>query len=378
VDNLSFCLSLFSISAFVSANTIIDRSEFCPDINFVTHPNGELVYLEPRNADRRARLICDPGFDLADPSVHTIECIDGQWGDNMPECQESYNVGCFNDHTMFDDFNGPSYRGDNVTNENCRQFCFQREFVYSATQNGNECRCDNDFGSFGAARESECNVPCAGNSEEFCGGLNRNSVYRTEYEPSLEATTSQMESTTGSESACESMYNGNPDDEFLVAMRAVGRFQNIECRIREQIEDYYSYNYDNADFINDGGNDMFDGGNQVFINVGDEERQMPYGMSYSSDNFQFASRQGQPFHAVMWVENTNNPEENMDSFYIKVTGNTGADGAGYIEIFNGNMEYEGMIMDWRAFQVFGADDPVIAEVYYRVYSPENWQSENYK
>eukprot|EP01052_Picozoa_sp_SAG31_P046347 SAG31_NODE_8827_length_1380_cov_1.810304_2_plen_223_part_01 len=39
------------------------------------------------------------------------------------------------------------------------------------------CNCGNSFGSIGIANDGECNTKCDG-STEFCGGQNRNSVYR--------------------------------------------------------------------------------------------------------------------------------------------------------------------------------------------------------
>ena len=61
----------------------------------------------------------------------------------------------------------------NITN--CRSYC--REYYYFGLQYGKECYCGNEFGSHGRAPEDECNMTCL-NTNQICGGILRNSVYR--------------------------------------------------------------------------------------------------------------------------------------------------------------------------------------------------------
>ncbi len=43
--------------------------------------------------------------------------------------------------------------------------------------NRDNCFCDDSYGRYGAAPETECNMACDGNSSQICGGWYRNSIY---------------------------------------------------------------------------------------------------------------------------------------------------------------------------------------------------------
>jgi hypothetical protein len=63
-----------------------------------------------------------------------------------------------------------------MTNGKCMQHCRDQEYSVAATQFGNWCFCGSDFGNFGEA--DNCNIGCAGNPDEVCGGRWANSVYK--------------------------------------------------------------------------------------------------------------------------------------------------------------------------------------------------------
>ena len=42
------------------------------------------------------------------------------------------------------------------------------------------CNCDQRYGNYGRAPESECNMKCRGDGNQICGGGYRNSVYSGE------------------------------------------------------------------------------------------------------------------------------------------------------------------------------------------------------
>jgi hypothetical protein len=66
------------------------------------------------------------------------------------------------------------YPSDPVTVENCQTTCQAQGFSLSGTEFGSECWCDTDWQLGGpVAATSGCNLPCAGNSAEICGGSNR-------------------------------------------------------------------------------------------------------------------------------------------------------------------------------------------------------------
>ncbi len=58
----------------------------------------------------------------------------------------------------------------------CMRLCTEAGYQYAGTQFSKECYCGNSYGSYGADPNG-CNMPCAGNTGEMCGGGSRNSVY---------------------------------------------------------------------------------------------------------------------------------------------------------------------------------------------------------
>ena len=75
-----------------------------------------------------------------------------------------------NSHVSLINFNGKI---------NCLRSCMNAGYQYAGTQYSSECWCGNSYGLYGVKPTNECNMPCAGNEGEMCGGANRNSVYTT-------------------------------------------------------------------------------------------------------------------------------------------------------------------------------------------------------
>ncbi|KAK2464992.1 hypothetical protein APHAL10511_003068 [Amanita phalloides] len=70
--------------------------------------------------------------------------------------------------------------GGSTTNtaETCVAACQSQNFSVAGTEYGSECYCGNQLANGAAlAPAADCNMPCAGNSAEACGGPNRLSVY---------------------------------------------------------------------------------------------------------------------------------------------------------------------------------------------------------
>ncbi|CAG8958428.1 hypothetical protein HYFRA_00011105 [Hymenoscyphus fraxineus] len=65
-----------------------------------------------------------------------------------------------------------------MTVESCIAFCIGRNFAYAGVEYGSECYCGNTIAASATqATAGDCNMPCAGNSTETCGGGNRVNVY---------------------------------------------------------------------------------------------------------------------------------------------------------------------------------------------------------
>ncbi|KAF5325136.1 hypothetical protein D9619_009968 [Psilocybe cf. subviscida] len=64
-----------------------------------------------------------------------------------------------------------------MTIEKCASFCMPLGFQFAGVEFGRECYCDNIIESTGAPATDGCNMPCAGDSNEICGGANRVNIY---------------------------------------------------------------------------------------------------------------------------------------------------------------------------------------------------------
>ncbi|KAJ7057174.1 WSC domain-containing protein, partial [Mycena amicta] len=78
--------------------------------------------------------------------------------------------------------NGYTFSNSSMTVESCIGTCKARGFIYAGIENANECWCDNTIstangGGVAAGSASECNMACAGNSNEICGAGFRISLY---------------------------------------------------------------------------------------------------------------------------------------------------------------------------------------------------------
>ena len=58
-------------------------------------------------------------------------------------------------------------------------FIKKYSFQYAGVEYANECYCDNSLQSGGILTSKGCDMTCAGNSSEYCGGPNRLDLYQT-------------------------------------------------------------------------------------------------------------------------------------------------------------------------------------------------------
>ncbi|BFZ57703.1 hypothetical protein PYCC9005_004756 [Savitreella phatthalungensis] len=105
-------------------------------------------------------------------------------GDNKLSIQQisySYQYGCSVDDINYRSLNGASTSSDSMTNSLCSEFCGAQGFALYGTEYGRECYCGNALRLSGSAT---CNTPCAGNTNEICGGNLALSVYTTNMQSS--------------------------------------------------------------------------------------------------------------------------------------------------------------------------------------------------
>ena len=59
--------------------------------------------------------------------------------------------------------------------DSCLKFCVANNFLFAGLQLSNQCHCQNTYPTL--VPLFDCNLKCAGNSEEICGGFQRQSFY---------------------------------------------------------------------------------------------------------------------------------------------------------------------------------------------------------
>lgn len=72
---------------------------------------------------------------------------------------------------------GYSFSSDEMTYYQCITSCGSQGFVYAGLEYGRECYCGNLIEGGTIADDSECNIPCAGDNSEICGGSNRLTIF---------------------------------------------------------------------------------------------------------------------------------------------------------------------------------------------------------
>merc|ERR1711881_177152 len=195
---------------------------------------------------------------------------------------------------------------------------------------------------------------------------------------------------------------GEDDSEIFnleapVAESVLNNLDKVAKQIKSKISGYYSYQYPTEEGYVWNGNDwvwgsnqlsnsIFESGNKVFFtfdNDNDEdsnEIQAPYGSSYTFDNFEFSSRAGQPFHAVMWI--SNNDGQQQSPFKLKVESSpkfTEGEVLKFSGISRGKNKYAGnaFTMHYAVYQVNqpkSSFTPSMSELFYVVTSEDKWES----
>lgn len=137
-----------------------------------------------------------------------------------PQSRAGEFLGCYRDQASRD-LGAYSFVSDRMTTALCLETCGQRGHAYAATQYSAHCFCDDDYGALG--RADNCDMPCAGNAAEKCGGAWANSVYATGAadqtggsggdnlalnRPASQSSTSQWSRTNDAQGAVDGIING--------------------------------------------------------------------------------------------------------------------------------------------------------------------------
>jgi len=83
-------------------------------------------------------------------------------------------LGCFKDDRWNRDLAAYTEDHPGMTAQACVDSCRKKGFKFAATQYGKHCFCGDSYGKFGPA--TNCDMKCAGNPAEICGGSAANCV----------------------------------------------------------------------------------------------------------------------------------------------------------------------------------------------------------
>ncbi|KAI0598833.1 WSC-domain-containing protein [Biscogniauxia sp. FL1348] len=72
---------------------------------------------------------------------------------------------------------GLSYSDDRMTIESCQSYCNRNNFPLSGVEYGRECYCGKWITKPAALDHQGCDMPCAGNGRQMCGGSSRMSIF---------------------------------------------------------------------------------------------------------------------------------------------------------------------------------------------------------
>ncbi|KZT55639.1 WSC-domain-containing protein, partial [Calocera cornea HHB12733] len=100
---------------------------------------------------------------------------------------------------------GPMQQVSTNTVESCEQFCSSQGYIYAGVEYGSQCFCGNTLanGAGGTTASSDCNMACAGNSAETCGGSYRLNLY-SHIGATASATSTTMTSTSSAATSTSS------------------------------------------------------------------------------------------------------------------------------------------------------------------------------
>ncbi|KAF2643360.1 WSC-domain-containing protein [Massarina eburnea CBS 473.64] len=87
-------------------------------------------------------------------------------------------AGCYSDNVQTRALT-LGFDSDSMTNTQCVQFCAGKGDFYAGTEYAKECYCGKSLQHGGALAQDGCDMACAGNATEPCGGPNRLTLYNT-------------------------------------------------------------------------------------------------------------------------------------------------------------------------------------------------------
>lgn len=92
-----------------------------------------------------------------------------------------------------------------LTVPKCQNSCYLRSYEFAGVKEGNQCWCSSYVGGEWAGNQTDCNIPCTGDKNTFCGGKELYNVFKAgeNMEP-LPTTASSGMTSSGTTSSADS------------------------------------------------------------------------------------------------------------------------------------------------------------------------------
>lgn len=118
--------------------------------------------------------------------------------------------------------------GTSLTVDTCESACFGDKYQYAGVKAGTDCWCGSFVGSSWTANQTDCNIPCGGNSTQICGGKSVFNVFEAKTKDTLPpaGTPTPWPSNTVSTSATTSTTRA-PTSSAVPTWQAVGCYKDL-------------------------------------------------------------------------------------------------------------------------------------------------------
>jgi hypothetical protein len=109
--------------------------------------------------------------------------------------------GCYVEQTSGRALKDASTSSSSMTVDTCIQYCASKSMAWAGVEYGKECYCSNSIAANIASPANDpvsggCNMPCAGNNTQFCGGSSRLSVYQASVQIKVVSTSQKASKAT--------------------------------------------------------------------------------------------------------------------------------------------------------------------------------------
>lgn len=101
----------------------------------------------------------------------------------LPSLTSWEALGCYNDTSGVSSvkrMNGEEGDTD-LTISDCQDTCYFADMKFTSVTGGNQCRCNSFVPSERVSNQSDCNIPCSGDKNEICGGIDRLNIFKVVY-----------------------------------------------------------------------------------------------------------------------------------------------------------------------------------------------------